>query len=89
MQDLEHLGAQKLSEDEADVYWSIPQKEFEKRKDLRDYRIFTIDPTSARDLDDALHIRVRFQKKERDIRCNCFLRLCVRSHSLWGMMCLK
>jgi|EP00505_MAST-04D_sp_SCG-Rhode-Island_P002504 DIS3-like exonuclease 2 len=36
--------------------WKIPQEEFKKRRDLRHYRIFTIDPASAKDLDDALHI---------------------------------
>ncbi|OCT57621.1 DIS3-like exonuclease 2 isoform X2 [Xenopus laevis] len=34
--------------------WSIPQEEFQKRKDLRNECIFTIDPATARDLDDAL-----------------------------------
>jgi len=37
--------------------WKIPEEEFEKRVDLRDTRIFTIDPTSAKDLDDALSIK--------------------------------
>lgn len=36
--------------------WSIPKQEFSYRRDLRDYLIFTIDPETARDLDDALHI---------------------------------
>ncbi|RNA34144.1 DIS3-like exonuclease 2 isoform X1 [Brachionus plicatilis] len=35
--------------------WSIPQEEFDYRKDLRNVCIFTIDPATARDLDDALH----------------------------------
>lgn len=34
--------------------WSIPQEEFSKRLDLRTSCIFTIDPATARDLDDAL-----------------------------------
>ncbi|KAM4772317.1 DIS3-like exonuclease 2 isoform 2-T2 [Rhinophrynus dorsalis] len=34
--------------------WTIPQEEFQKRKDLRKECIFTIDPATARDLDDAL-----------------------------------
>lgn len=34
--------------------WSIPQEEFSKRLDLRQKCIFTIDPATARDLDDAL-----------------------------------
>jgi DIS3-like exonuclease 2 len=36
--------------------WEIPAEEIAKRRDLRSTRIFTIDPYSARDLDDALHI---------------------------------
>jgi DIS3-like exonuclease 2 len=35
--------------------WSVPFKEYTYRRDLRDKCIFTIDPTTARDLDDALH----------------------------------
>lgn len=58
IKDLERLGAVPLSDDEADVQWSIPEEEYANRRDLRDHRIFTIDPTSARDLDDAVHIRV-------------------------------
>uniref|UniRef100_A0A674MIH5 DIS3-like exonuclease 2 n=1 Tax=Takifugu rubripes TaxID=31033 RepID=A0A674MIH5_TAKRU len=34
--------------------WSIPPEEIRKRKDLREECIFTIDPATARDLDDAL-----------------------------------
>ena len=36
--------------------WSIPQHEYSYRRDLRKYCIFTIDPSTARDLDDALHV---------------------------------
>jgi len=36
---------------------SIPEREIEIRKDLRSERIFTIDPDTARDLDDALSIK--------------------------------
>jgi len=36
--------------------WEIPEEEFQKRRDLRKERIFTIDPSTAKDLDDALHI---------------------------------
>mmetsp|Transcript_18645 Transcript_18645/g.22144 ORF Transcript_18645/g.22144 Transcript_18645/m.22144 type:complete len:978 (+) Transcript_18645:55-2988(+) len=36
--------------------WTIPEEEIAKRKDFRNHRIFTIDPTTAKDLDDALHI---------------------------------
>lgn len=36
--------------------WRIPDDEIARRRDLRNERIFTIDPTTARDLDDALSI---------------------------------
>ena len=38
------------------ISWTIPESEILKRRDLRGYRIFTIDPYNAKDLDDALHI---------------------------------
>lgn len=38
------------------VPWEIPQEEFEFRRDLRDLCIFTIDPSTATDLDDALSV---------------------------------
>jgi exoribonuclease R len=38
------------------VQWVIPEDEIARRRDLRAYRIFTIDPPNAKDLDDALHI---------------------------------
>ena len=37
--------------------WSVPQAELDKRRDLRSYRICSIDPPTARDLDDALHCK--------------------------------
>ncbi|KAG6816929.1 hypothetical protein H0H87_001631 [Tephrocybe sp. NHM501043] len=37
--------------------WTIPERELEVRKDLRSERIFTIDPETAKDLDDALSIK--------------------------------
>lgn len=37
--------------------WVIPDEELQKRRDFRNYQIFSIDPYNARDLDDALHIR--------------------------------
>ena len=40
----------------SDTTWKIPEDEIEKRRDLRKTRIFSIDPTTAKDLDDALHI---------------------------------
>ena len=36
--------------------WIIPEEEIKKRLDLRKKRIFTIDPITAKDLDDALSI---------------------------------
>jgi exoribonuclease R len=36
--------------------WKIPEEEISKRRDLRNKRIFTIDPLTAKDLDDALSI---------------------------------
>lgn len=36
--------------------WIIPKDEIAKRLDLRQKRIFTIDPITAQDLDDALSI---------------------------------
>jgi exoribonuclease R len=35
--------------------WRIPASELAKRRDLRELRICSIDPPTARDLDDALH----------------------------------
>jgi DIS3-like exonuclease 2 len=37
--------------------WSIPAAELAARRDLRGERIFSVDPPSARDLDDALSIQ--------------------------------
>ncbi|KAF8351411.1 SSD1 protein [Amanita rubescens] len=37
--------------------WTVPEREFEVRKDMRNERIFTIDPATAKDLDDALSIK--------------------------------
>jgi protein SSD1 len=39
------------------VPWTIPEREFEVRKDFRDECVFTIDPPTAKDLDDAIHIK--------------------------------
>lgn len=53
--------------DSTGKHWFIPivtgrphfhfQEEFSYRRDLRSECVFTIDPTTARDLDDALHIK--------------------------------
>ena len=42
--------------DKATNEWKIPQHEVKTRLDLRSKRVFTIDPVTARDLDDALSI---------------------------------
>ncbi|KIJ56793.1 hypothetical protein M422DRAFT_773554 [Sphaerobolus stellatus SS14] len=39
------------------VPWTIPERELETRRDLRSERIFSIDPETAKDLDDALSIK--------------------------------
>lgn len=42
---------------EADaISTSIPEKEIDRRLDLREKQIFTIDPEDAKDFDDAIHI---------------------------------
>ena len=38
--------------------WRIPEEELSSRRDFRDDCVFTIDPLTARDLDDALHCKV-------------------------------
>ncbi|RUS22900.1 hypothetical protein BC937DRAFT_95258 [Endogone sp. FLAS-F59071] len=38
------------------IPWVIPEKEYTTRRDLRASRIFTIDPPTANDLDDAISI---------------------------------
>ncbi|XP_010063360.2 DIS3-like exonuclease 2 isoform X1 [Eucalyptus grandis] len=38
--------------------WNVPPLEFQRRKDLRNKCIFTIDPSTATDLDDALSIDI-------------------------------
>ncbi|KAJ7354819.1 DIS3-like exonuclease 2 [Desmophyllum pertusum] len=37
--------------------WKIPEKELDYRRDFREDCIFTIDPLTARDLDDAVHCK--------------------------------
>lgn len=39
------------------VPWTIPEREYEIRRDMRSERVFTIDPETAKDLDDALSIK--------------------------------
>lgn len=42
--------------DDVNGEWKIPEEEIKQRLDLRKKRIFTIDPLTAKDLDDALSI---------------------------------
>ncbi|KAF8092627.1 hypothetical protein N665_0407s0007 [Sinapis alba] len=37
--------------------WEVPEEEVRRRKDLRDLCVFTIDPSTATDLDDALSVQ--------------------------------
>ena len=37
--------------------WKIPEEELEYRRDFREDSVFTIDPLTARDLDDAVHCK--------------------------------
>ncbi|KAK1407916.1 hypothetical protein QVD17_39543 [Tagetes erecta] len=40
------------------IPWRIPEKEFYHRRDLRNLCVFTIDPATASDLDDALSVEM-------------------------------
>jgi exoribonuclease R len=42
--------------------WRVPAAEIAARRDYRPTLIMTIDPTTAKDLDDALHITVRHRR---------------------------
>jgi len=44
-------------EGSSDLGWKPTPEMYIGRKDYRKERIFTIDPTTAKDLDDALHIK--------------------------------
>lgn len=39
------------------ILLSVPEREYELRKDMRKDRVFTIDPDTAKDFDDALSIK--------------------------------
>lgn len=43
--------------DDMPTAYRIPPEERERRRDLTGLRIFTIDPSTAKDLDDAVHVR--------------------------------
>ena len=38
--------------------WKIPQEEIDRRLDLRDYCICSVDPIGCKDIDDALHCKI-------------------------------
>lgn len=37
--------------------WTVPESEVKQRRDLRNELVFTVDPLTAKDLDDALHCK--------------------------------
>lgn len=41
-----------------DKKWSLPEEESIKRRDLRNERVFSIDPKGSQDIDDALHVKI-------------------------------
>lgn len=57
------------------VPWTIPEREFEGRLDMRTDRVFSIDPESAKDIDDALSI-----KKNEDGTCDVGVHIADVSH---------
>ena len=56
VQDVVASGLIHPSNNSEDLGWKPTPDMYEGRRDYRSQRIFTIDPTTARDLDDALHI---------------------------------
>lgn len=55
--DTRDLAEMDLDSDLPSSDWSIPDSERKIRRDFRSECIFSIDPATARDLDDALHIK--------------------------------
>ena len=57
--DMAYYGLPNIEDDQwaSDELWPIPAKEFQYRRDFRNECVFTIDPSTARDLDDALSIK--------------------------------
>lgn len=65
-----------------DGTWAIPEDELAKRRDFRATRIFSIDPTTAKDLDDALHITA--------LPDGCFeIGVCVVSRGVVGVVLVQ
>ena len=50
--------------------WSIPEAEIKRRRDFRSECVFTIDPLTARDLDDALSVTKEADGNYRLVRAN-------------------
>jgi exoribonuclease R len=50
-------GRSSSKQQDGDLGWEPTKEMLKGRRDYRDERIFTIDPTTAKDLDDALHIK--------------------------------
>ena len=48
--------SEEVAEEAEAIPEAIPQSEIDRRLDLREKRVFTIDPEDAQDFDDALHI---------------------------------
>ena len=50
-------GRMKIPNQDGELGWEPTKEMIQGRRDYRNERIFTIDPTTAKDLDDALHIK--------------------------------
>ena len=57
----------KVFQNEKNKEWQIPKAELDQRLDLRSRRIFTIDPITAKDMDDALSIDGPFENDQYEI----------------------
>ena len=55
--ELPHDFNRKIKDDISSIPYKIPEDEYEKRKDLRDETIITIDPEDAKDFDDAVSLK--------------------------------
>jgi len=51
------VSSGRIRTEDGDIGWSPSTVQMKGRRDYRSYRVFTIDPTTAKDLDDALHIK--------------------------------
>jgi exoribonuclease R len=56
LKDVQEAVGSGLVADSSDLGWKPTPDMYKGRRDYRNQRIFTIDPTTAKDLDDALHI---------------------------------